>query len=114
MSARIPEETNRFIVYTLDSCAAAATANADPFVNPLGKFLCLFDLSGEVRSDTHTTKIMLTLTHIRTLFMHLCISSWVQPDVPGHRVSYSSCCQLCCILDVLQFCMLQSPTYPLL
>lgn len=46
MSARVPEETNRFIVYTLDSCAAAVASNPNPSVNPLGKFLCLFDLSG--------------------------------------------------------------------
>lgn len=45
MHTRDPRETNRFIVYVLDNCAAAAAAAAAP-CNPLGKFLCLFDLSG--------------------------------------------------------------------
>ena len=43
MSARNLEETNRLIVYVLDNAAAAAT---DKHLNPLGRFLCLFDLSG--------------------------------------------------------------------
>lgn len=43
MHTRDPQETNRFIVYVLDNCAAAAT---DVEHNPLGRFLCLFDLSG--------------------------------------------------------------------
>lgn len=37
-----PEETKRFICYTLDNAIAAA----DPVRNELGQFLCLFDLSG--------------------------------------------------------------------
>ena len=37
-----PEETKRFICYTLDNAIAAA----DPDRNELGQFLCLFDLSG--------------------------------------------------------------------
>ncbi|DBA77591.1 TPA: hypothetical protein ACH3X1_009392 [Trebouxia sp. C0004] len=37
-----PEETKRFICYTLDNAIAAA----DPIRNELGQFLCLFDLSG--------------------------------------------------------------------
>lgn len=42
MSARNMAETQQLIVYTLDNTAAAA----DPARNPLGQFLCLFDLSG--------------------------------------------------------------------
>lgn len=38
-----PEETKRFICYTLDN----VIATADPVKNELGQFLCLFDLSGE-------------------------------------------------------------------
>ena len=37
-----PEETKRFICYTLDNAIAAG----DPVRNELGQFLCLFDLSG--------------------------------------------------------------------
>ena len=37
-----PEETKRFICYTLDN----VIATADPQKNELGQFLCLFDLSG--------------------------------------------------------------------
>lgn len=43
MGTRRLEETNRLIVYALDNAAAMAT---DVKNNPLGKFLCLFDLSG--------------------------------------------------------------------
>jgi len=37
-----PEETKRFICYTLDNAIAAA----DSARNDLGQFVCLFDLSG--------------------------------------------------------------------
>ena len=43
MSARNLAETQQLIVYTLDNTLAAA---ADLQQNPLGQFLCLFDLSG--------------------------------------------------------------------
>jgi hypothetical protein len=43
MGTRRLEETNRLIVYVLDNAAAMAS---DVRANPLGKFLCLFDLSG--------------------------------------------------------------------
>lgn len=43
MGTRRLDETNRLIVYALDNAAAMAT---DVKNNPLGKFLCLFDLSG--------------------------------------------------------------------
>ena len=45
MGTRRLEETNRLIVYVLDNAAAMAS---DVRANPLGKFLCLFDLSGAV------------------------------------------------------------------
>lgn len=38
-----PEETKRFICYTLDN----VIASADPERNELGQFLCLFDLAGQ-------------------------------------------------------------------
>ena len=42
MRSRNLAETEQLIIYTLDNTAAAA----DPVRNPLGQFLCLFDLSG--------------------------------------------------------------------
>ena len=42
MGLRNLSETEQLIIYTLDNTAAAA----DPTRNPLGQFLCLFDLSG--------------------------------------------------------------------
>ncbi len=42
MSLRNLSETEQLIVYTLDNTAAAA----DLTLNPVGQFLCLFDLSG--------------------------------------------------------------------
>ena len=43
MGTRRLEETNRLIVYVLDNAAAMSSGLR---ANPLGKFLCLFDLSG--------------------------------------------------------------------
>jgi hypothetical protein len=43
MGTRRLEETNRLIVYVLDNAAAMSSGQR---ANPLGKFLCLFDLSG--------------------------------------------------------------------
>ena len=45
MAQRNLAETEQLIIYTLDNTAAAA----DPARNPLGQFLCLFDLSGAAR-----------------------------------------------------------------
>ena len=42
MSLRNLSETEQLIIYTLDNTAAAADLNR----NPMGQFLCLFDLSG--------------------------------------------------------------------
>lgn len=49
MGTRRLEETNRLIVYVLDNAAAMAT---DARANPLGKFLCLFDLSGKASTQS--------------------------------------------------------------
>lgn len=73
MGARRLEETNRLIVYALDNAAAMAD---DATQNPLGKFLCLFDLSGAppctpsfmkvwtccVHCKNHVRSVMQTLT----------------------------------------------------
>jgi len=49
MSLRNLSETEQLIIYTLDNTAAAA----DLTRNPLGQFLCLFDLSGAAMARVH-------------------------------------------------------------
>ncbi len=46
MRNRSLDETIRLIIYTLDNSAALANTS----INPLGQMLCLFDLSGVIRS----------------------------------------------------------------
>ena len=50
MGTRRLEETNRLIVYVLDNAAAMSSGQR---ANPLGKFLCLFDLSGVAGMSIH-------------------------------------------------------------
>ena len=49
-----PEETKRFICYTLDNAIAAA----DPDRNELGQFLCLFDLSGRQQQACFARRLL--------------------------------------------------------
>lgn len=79
-----PEETKRFICYTLDN----VIATADPQKNELGQFLCLFDLSGNhaaCLSESHARhqaqlkmagRVCPLVTHVayEWLIVHFCIT----------------------------------------
>ncbi len=78
MGARRLDETNRLIVYALDNAAAMAD---DAARNPLGKFLCLFDLSG-------APPLLLVLRRLHTSRgMHDSPSAWQFANVCVHGVA---------------------------
>jgi hypothetical protein len=93
MGTRRLEETNRLIVYVLDNAAAMSSGLR---ANPLGKFLCLFDLSGVAGMHRHTQVYVccgLPTLHgptsalpVHSFFRGLCSSASVWNSLNQQRV----------------------------